>query len=304
MFLELLYLFIGKSNYTIMKLLLTPVMLLLCLTINAQQIIYSPSQQTNNTSTELGNPPGCVTDVLLRQKELIDPAFHQRMQSMNQSIQTFLNASNPTVQSTLVIPVVVHIIHNNGPENISNAVVIQGIQDMNDAFANTGAYADPNGVNTGIQFCLAQQDENGNFSSGINRVVSTLTNETAETDDIALKNLIRWDPTKYLNIWLVNEITSQAMGSGVAGYAYFPSSHGNPEDGIVVEARWFGSDPQNSKIHIHEAGHYLGLYHTFEGGCTNNNCQTDNDMVCDTPPDNSTAAASCSFAPNSCSTLR
>ncbi|MEL6867764.1 MAG: M43 family zinc metalloprotease, partial [Bacteroidota bacterium] len=35
--------------------------------------------------------------------------------------------------------------------------------------------------------------------------------------------------------------------------------------------------------------HYLGLYHTFQGGCTNNDCTTDGDRVCDTPPDQSTA---------------
>lgn len=279
------------------------VLLLVCLGVNAQNVIYTQAPYST-TPIPQGNPPGCITDVLLRQKELSDPAFHQRMQGMNQSIQTFINNANahPSVQSTLVVPVVVHIIHNNGPENISNAQVLQGIQDMNDAFANTGPYANANGVNTGIQFCLALQDENGNPSTGINRVVSALTNETAETDDAALKNLIRWDPTKYLNIWLVKEITSLAMGSGVAGYAYLPSSHGNPEDGIVNEARWFGSDIHSSKVHIHEAGHYLGLYHTFQGGCTNNNCQLDGDMVCDTPPDNSSAATPCTSAPNSCST--
>ena len=32
--------------------------------------------------------------------------------------------------------------------------------------------------------------------------------------------------------------------------------------------------------------HYLGLFHTFEGGCRNNDCTVDGDMVCDTPPDN------------------
>ncbi|MDQ3108632.1 MAG: M43 family zinc metalloprotease [Bacteroidota bacterium] len=278
-------------------------LLLLCLNVNGQGIIYSPFPEVNPTISG-GNPPGCVTDILSRQKELADPAYHQRMQNMNLSIRSFLNAANSqqTVQSVLSIPVVVHIIHNNGPENISNAMVLQGIQDLNDAFANAGSFADVNGVNTNIQFCLAQQDENGNASIGINRVVSSLTNLTAETDDATLKNLIRWDPTKYLNIWLVNEITSLSMGSGVAGYAYLPSSHGNPEDGIVNEARWFGSDPNNSKIHIHEAGHYLGLYHTFEAGCTNNNCQVDGDLVCDTPPDNSTAATSCTFTPNSCTT--
>ncbi len=284
-----------------MRHLFSLALLLLCMAVNGQNTIYS-QLPTNSNSTPTGNPPGCVMDILMQQKQAADPSYLLRVQQMNQSIASHTSNSLPSVQSVLTIPVVVHIVHNNGPENISNALVLQGIQDLNEAFANSGAYADVNGVNTNIQFCLAQQDENGNASTGINRVVSSLTNLTAETDDAALKTLIGWDPTKYLNIWLVNEITSQSMGSGVAGYAYLPSSHGNPEDGIVNEARWFGSDPNNSKVHIHEAGHYLGLYHTFNIGCANNNCQTDGDMVCDTPPDNSTAATSCTFAPNSCTT--
>eukprot|EP01038_Epipyxis_sp_PR26KG_P003163 gene3163-4483_t len=123
---------------------------------------------------------------------------------------------------------------------------------------------------------------------------------TSETQDLELKELIRWDPTRYLNIWLVNEITSLNMGSSMAGYAYYPAAHGTPIDGIVNEAALFGATQNSSKVHIHEVGHYLGLYHTFEGGCTNADCQTDGDHVCDTPPDNSTAAVPCSPAPNTC----
>ncbi|HEX2898468.1 MAG TPA: M43 family zinc metalloprotease, partial [Bacteroidia bacterium] len=206
------------------------------------------------------------------------------------------------VTATYTIPVVVHIIHNGGPENISNTVVQQGIQDLNDAFENVGAYDPLTGVNTDIAFCLASQDPSGAGTSGIVRVQSPLTSMVMETQDISLKNLSRWDPTRYLNIWLVGEISSQSMGSGVAGYAYFPSSHGQPHDGIVNEARWFGSSTDNSKIHVHEAGHYLGLYHTFQGGCTNNNCLVDGDQVCDTPPDNSTAATLCNSGINTCNT--
>jgi len=49
-------------------------------------------------------------------------------------------------------------------------------------------------------------------------------------------------------------------------------------------------------------GHFLGLYHTFEGGCTNNDCAIDGDGICDTPPDNSTAWISCGNTQNSCTT--
>jgi PKD repeat protein len=92
------------------------------------------------------------------------------------------------------------------------------------------------------------------------------------------------------------------MGPNVAGYATLPSSHGFPNDGIVNEAGLFGSSPSNSKVHIHEAGHYCGLYHTFEGGCINSNCQTDNDQVCDTPPDASVSPVNCGAVINTCTT--
>ncbi|MFN0189627.1 MAG: M43 family zinc metalloprotease [Bacteroidia bacterium] len=205
-------------------------------------------------------------------------------------------------QTMHTIPVVVHIIHNNGPENISDIQVQQAIQDMNLAFMNQGNYYHLDGVAVNIQFCLATRDTNGNFSTGITRTVSNLTNLTLETDDIALKDLTRWDPTKYINIWLVNDINSTSVGPGVAGYANFPSSHGDPNDGIVNEAQWFGSSTNNSKIHIHEMGHYLGLYHTFEGGCANSNCLLNGDRVCDTPPDASTSWVTCPGTINTCST--
>jgi Pregnancy-associated plasma protein-A len=100
---------------------------------------------------------------------------------------------------------------------------------------------------------------------------------------------------------LVAGINSAALGSGVAGYAYLPYSHGLPEDGIVNEASWFGSSSDNSKVHIHEVGHYLGLYHTFQNGCANLDCTLDGDQVCDTPPDGSTGASPCGISQNSCS---
>jgi hypothetical protein len=90
-----------------------------------------------------------------------------------------------------VIPVVVHIIHNNGVENISDAQVLAGIQHLNEAFANQGPFNHGLGTTTGIQFCLAKQDENGNVTSGITRTVSTLTDMTSPSQDLTLKNLIR-----------------------------------------------------------------------------------------------------------------
>lgn len=257
-----------------------------------------------SSSANAQRPGDCLSDVLRERLQAADPVQVEKERAINHQVYRSLIHGNTLREDTAIrtIPVVVHIIHQGGEENISDELVILGIQHLNEAFANTGSYHQPAGMDTRIRFCLAQQDPQGMPTTGITRYESPLTNLISETQDIQLKNLVRWNPREYLNIWLVNEITSMSMGSNVAGYAYFPSSHGSPEDGIVNEARWFGSSVDNSKVHIHEAGHYLGLYHTFNGGCRNNNCLQDGDLVCDTPPDASTEGVGCNSSTNTCTT--
>ncbi|HRI59988.1 MAG TPA: M43 family zinc metalloprotease, partial [Saprospiraceae bacterium] len=252
--------------------------------------------------------PDCGADVLLQQKLNADSDFKARHEAMEQQRYQWLKALESSAQQqkgalpSYVIPVVVHIVHQNGAENISDAQVLQGIQHLNAAFANSGYYDNGDGAATPFSFCLARRKPDGTATGGINRVVSPLTEMTVETQDIDLKNLVRWDPTQYVNIWVVKEISSVSVGSGVAGYAYLPSAHGQDFDGIVMEANWFGSSPANTTVLIHEMGHYLGLYHTFEGGCANNDCVQDGDRVCDTPPDQSTAWTPCGTIQNTCTT--
>jgi len=216
--------------------------------------------------------------------------------------QRTLDTKNKRTSATgdYIIPVVVHVIHQNGAENISDAQIITAVQRMSDAFNNSGSFSDPSGTATGIQFCLAKQDALGHATSGITRHQSALTDLSTPSQDMSLKNIVRWDPSLYINVWIVKEITSESAGAGVAGYAYFPSSHGTLEDGIVCEARYFAGSQDDSKIAVHEFGHYFGLYHTFEGGCINNNCLIDGDRVCDTPPDASSAPAVCAALINTC----
>jgi Pregnancy-associated plasma protein-A/Secretion system C-terminal sorting domain len=261
----------------------------------AQQTLTSPHR------TEMMGLPrnGCLFDQIKEARRKANPDFVQGENSLNERVRSHNRGGGGAV---LVIPVVVHVIHNNGPELITNEQILAGIDHLNQAFSNSGEYQNADGVDTHIQFCLAQQDPDGLYTQGWTYTQSALTNMNAETQDLELKNLIRWDPNRYLNIWLVGEITSTSMGAGIAGYAFFPTSQGQPEDGIVNEAAFFGSTVDNSKVHIHEAGHYLGLYHTFNGGCVNNDCQTDGDQVCDTPPDNSTAAVLCNSSVNTCTT--
>lgn len=204
--------------------------------------------------------------------------------------------------ANLILPIVFHVVQDGTLGSLTDADVLTLLGFLNDAFANEGFYDPSTGADTDIGFCLAKQDENGLPTSGITRTQSTLTLMTAETQDRDLKALIHWDPHCYINVYLVAEINSDAYGTGVRGYANFPSSHGSPTDGIVIETNIANGSPVNAAVLIHEMGHFLGLFHTFRGGCTNNDCNQDGDRICDTPPDNSTAPSECSDPYNSCQT--
>lgn len=221
--------------------------------------------------------------------------FHQTLEYTDRQ-----SAIAPPPQATLTLPIVFHIVHQNGPENLTDAQVQTALGHLNAAFAHTGYFAQNGaGADVPIQFCLARQTPNKKPATGITRTVSPLTDMTLETQDLDLKNLIRWDPMRYINIWLVRSITSLNAGPGVSGYAFMPAAHGEDYDGIVMRASGLNIGAAQVSDLAHEMGHYLGLFHTFEGGCPNANCLSNGDRVCDTPPDK---AASVPCPTNSCST--
>lgn len=243
---------------------------------------------------------GCAT------MEILAAQDQASFDAMNEQLYKYLQNKRSTKRDSIItLPVVVHVIHQNGAENISDAQIHQGIQHLNEAFTNEDSYDRGTGVDTKIRFCLAKIAPDGGYTSGITRTQSALTDLTFRKDDFALKRLIRWETKDYINIWLVQEITNLPCEPNVTGYANFPSSHGTSLDGIVCEARFFGSSPSNSVVHVHEMGHYLGLLHTFQGeDCKNHICLRDGDRVCDTPPDRlrTISGRACDDPPNSCRT--
>ena len=159
----------------------------------------------------------------------------------NDRIHDWLIGEFERTGEVLTVPVVVHIVHNNGPENIDDSFVLDAIGFLNDAFSNNGYYQNELGINTGIQFCLAAKNPNGEFTSGIKRTVSDLTDVLVPSQESELKALSHWNGEQYLNIWVVHEITREADNDGVVGFATFPNMHGNPLDGIVVESTAMGA---------------------------------------------------------------
>lgn len=98
-----------------------------------------------------------------------------------------------------------------------------------------------------------------------------------------MKNALAIDPARTLNIYSCNP-------TGLLGYAYYPSSfaESNPLHGVVL---LHSSVPGGATTNYnegdtgtHEVGHYLGLAHTFEGGCN-----APGDSVADTPAEASPA---------------
>lgn len=182
-----------------------------------------------------------------------------------------------------IIPVVVHVIHNGGTENISDAQIQSQITVLNEDFRKiTGTNGDGNGVDTEIEFCLAKKTPDGKCTNGIVRIHSALSNHLTYQRS-QLKNLSFWDNTRYLNMYVVKTINGT---SGTLGYASYPG--GPPdEDGIVVRYNYFGrigtAASTLGRTTTHEIGHWSGLYHTFNGGCGVDTC-ADGDYVCDTPP--------------------
>lgn len=218
---------------------------------------------------------------------------HPELRQQFESIQNSLNAlsqtneTGKTAVANYTIPVVFHILHVNGYENISDAQIHDQIaifnRDFNLLNADTSLVIAPlkNAIgNAHITFELAKLDPNGNCTSGINRFFDTKTNSwQGDFQDY----IYTWDPTMYLNFYVVKNIAS-----GAAGYAYYPGSlgTGSPMDGIVILQNYVGSigtsNVNQSRALTHEVGHWLNLQHTW-GNTNNPGVACGNDAVNDTP---------------------
>jgi len=257
----------------------------------------------------------CAHDHDLYQRIQTDSKFAREVDSVEQIQNAHLAAykeSSNRSGTIYYIPVVYHILHEGGVENISDAQIKSDLNDLNDSYRKRNANVTAvnpafQGISADveIEFRLAQKKNDGTCFSGITRTYSSATNTGGNAAANAVK-LAHGDfpGNKYMNIYIAKDI------GGAAGYTYRPGPpyYSDMRNGIHVLHTYVGNIGTSSQTGYnttlaHEAGHWLNLAHLW--GNSNNpglssNCSGD-DGVSDTP--NSIGWTSCNTSGVSCGTL-
>ncbi|HEX6872612.1 MAG TPA: zinc metalloprotease, partial [Micromonosporaceae bacterium] len=190
------------------------------------------------------------------------------------------------VAGAVTVPVVVHVIQANDSRaggNIPDSMILDQIAVLNDAY-DGGAVG---GAATSFQFTL----------TSINRVTNPawypiVYGSRAERE---MKNALRQGGADTLNVYLGD------LSDNLLGWATFPQGNIGSADGVVVLSESLPggyAEPYHlGDTATHEVGHWLGLYHTFQGGCTGKG-----DRISDTPAEAS-AAFGCPNGRDTCADL-
>ncbi len=255
----------------------------------------------------------CGSEIYLEAQLARDPEFAARRAMLEALVQDAVVkglAPKPGDQANssaiYTIPVVVHIVHNGGAENILYSQVLSQIEAINRDCQNVPANAPP-AVDCKLQFCLATQlplNSSVQWANSNELGVTRFQKATPfvlfgnSTSEAALKAIDYVPSNQYLNVWVVQSIKDNVGNpSGVVGYATFP---GGPAtlDGIVMDYRFMGANNTSygpnfspplmayydeGKVFAHEVGHWLDLYHPFHNGCVSGLCNVVGDRCCDTP---------------------
>jgi hypothetical protein len=244
----------------------------------------------------------CYTDEAMEAHFLADPSARARYENSQKEAQKTLlenqnvNIGNKTAGVVYTIPVVFHILHQYGPENVSDQTCIDALALVNRDFARMGSDTNlifapfkSRYVDSEIRFVLAKKDPQGNCITGIVRHEDPKT----QWDQLGAGQFsaywgYTWNPTRYLNIYVVANIIPSGPISGgqVGGYTYIPGSWpiNNNRDAIVYRYTLLGTSlgSGGARALSHEIGHWLGLPHTF-GNTNNPGTVCGDDGVADTP---------------------
>lgn len=213
------------------------------------------------------------------EQERIERDFQRRLEQESLEQERLEQERRPGARAVgATVPVYVHVMRDaNGGGDVTDSQIAQQIAVMNTSFSGGKS---TEAADTGFQFTLAGVDRFNNTQWHQDKQSATYRKQT------------RKGGANALNIWLVD--------FDYLGIATFPWDYKrNPGiDGIRVQ---YTSLPGGAATNYnlgetatHEAGHWFGLYHTFQGGCTSTN-----DEVGDTPAQSSSTTG-CPEGRDSC----
>ncbi|MGD9491862.1 MAG: M43 family zinc metalloprotease [Bacteroidales bacterium] len=260
-------------------------------------------------------------DVLLKNAVATDPELIDRYVAYEADFESLMNSAktDTLIGGKRIIPVVFHIIHTYGAENISDDQVYDALEKLNTDYnlqnadtADIFPLFKSRAANCQIEFRLARIDTNGNCTSGIIHHFDPQTN-------FAYFNTMAkycWTPSKYMNIFAVNFIYPEGMslpdGAFIGGMTPFTPSNTLTQAltggdtlmvGVLIRQDCIGTigtaaDMAGMGLNLmnrtftHETGHYFNLYHPFQSmyaalgidGCGMPPLFETGDEVDDTPP--------------------
>lgn len=231
---------------------------------------------TNNTIDE-------IAEALVR-KERKRLAAIRKQRLLEASASTGIHEVDPTsltdasilADEAKTVQVVWHVIHSGSSGNLSSATINAQMDSFNSDYSPYG-----------FVFSL-------NITNRVNNTQYFKNVAPGNAQQTAMKAALRQGDEKVLNLYSVD------FSNGLLGYSTFPWMAQNNliDDGVVFQ---YSSVPGGNetgynlgKTLTHEVGHWLGLYHVFQGGCAE-----PGDYVDDTPPQ-STATSGCPTGQDSC----
>jgi hypothetical protein len=179
------------------------------------------------------------------------------------------------------IPIYFHVITDGANGQVSDTTINNQIVALNKSYSGQLG-----GVKTGFRFRVAGVDHTNNAAW-----YAVNPGDPAERQ---MKRALHTGGPDVLNVYT-------ASGGDYLGWATFPSSYASKPwyDGIVIDYRSMPGGPYGTNFSLgltltHESGHWLGLYHTFQGGCS-----PTGDLVDDTPAEK-TPTSGCPTRKDTC----